>query len=205
GEGRAPERAVTIAEIESLPMAEVVGVMMRESDNLGAELLVKELGARFGGAGTTAAGLGVVRSAAADLGLPPDALSLSDGSGLDRRNRLSCGLVHGLLAGASPDSPLAAGLPVAGTSGTLVRRFLGTPAVGRVRAKTGSLNGVAALAGFATGADGRSFGFAMLANDLPSESAGMALQDRLATALTSYPDAPAAADLGPLPVRPPPA
>ena len=205
GEGQAPERTVTVAEIESAPVAEVVGVMMRESDNLGAELLVKELGARFAGAGTTAAGLGVLRDASAALGLPAGALTASDGSGLDRRDRLSCGLLQGLLAGAPADGPLADGLPVAGTSGTLVRRFLNTPAVGKVRAKTGSLSGVAALAGYATGADGRSFGFSMLANDLPSESAGTALQDRLATVLTGYPDAPAPHELGPAPVRPPPA
>ena len=204
GEGRVPERTVTVAEIDSPPMAEVVGVMMRESDNLGAELLVKELGVRFGGGGTTAAGLGVVRSTAAELGLPVDALAASDGSGLDRRDRLSCGLLQGLLAGAPGDGPLARGLPVAGTSGTLVQRFLNTPAVGKVRAKTGSLSGVAALAGYATGADGRSFGFSMLANDLPSESAGMALQNRLATVLTTYPEAPSPDDLGPAPVRPAP-
>lgn len=203
GEGRAPDRTVPVAEIESPPMAEVVGVMMRESDNLGAELLVKELGVRFGGGGSTAAGLAVVRSTAAELGMNVDALAASDGSGLDRRDRLSCGLLQGLLARVPADGPLADALPVAGTSGTLVRRFLNTPAVGKVRAKTGSLNGVVALAGYATGADGRSFGFALLANDLPSDTAGMALQDRLATVLTTYPDAPDPAGLGPGPVRPP--
>jgi len=205
GEGRAPERTVSVAEIESPPMAEVVGVMMRESDNLGAELLVKELGVRFGTGGTTTAGLAVVRSTATEMGLTADAYVASDGSGLDRRDRLSCALLQSVLARAGPEGPLFDALPVAGTSGTLVRRFLDTPAVGKVRAKTGSLNGVVALAGYATGADGRSFGFAMLANDLPSDTAGTALQDRLATVLTTYPDAPRPDDLGPGPVRPPPA
>ncbi|MFP5319141.1 MAG: D-alanyl-D-alanine carboxypeptidase/D-alanyl-D-alanine-endopeptidase [Acidimicrobiia bacterium] len=204
GEGRAPERTVPVAEIESAPMAEVVGVMMRESDNLGAELMVKELGLRFGGGGTTAAGLAVVRSTATELGLDAGPLAASDGSGLDRRDRLSCGLLQGLLARAPADGPLFDALPVAGTSGTLVRRFLNTPAVGKVRAKTGSLNGVVALAGFATGVDGRPFGFALVANDLPSEGAGTALQDRLATVLTTYPDAPGPEELAPGPVRPPP-
>jgi D-alanyl-D-alanine carboxypeptidase/D-alanyl-D-alanine-endopeptidase (penicillin-binding protein 4) len=94
---------------------------------------------------------------------------------------------------------------VAGQTGTLIRRFLDTPAVGKVRAKTGSLNGVAGLSGWITGGDGRSLEFSLIANDLPSESAGMALQDRLVAALATYPKAPAPEEIGPEPVRPGPA
>ena len=203
GEGRAPEgAATTVAQIESPPVAEVVATMVSNSDNLMAELLVKELGARFGGAGTTAAGLGVIRTTAASLGLPTDGLANADGSGLDRTDRLTCGLVQQVLTTARPDGPLAKGLPVAGTSGTLLRRFLGTTAAGKIRAKTGSLSEVVALAGFATGKDGRDFAFSMIANDVPFESAGSSLQNQLAIALAAYPDAPSPDLLAPEPARP---
>jgi len=202
GEGRAPPAAsATIAEIESPPMSEVVGVLLRDSDNLTAELLVKELGARFGGAGTTAAGLGVVRSTASSLGLPTAGLANADGSGLDRSDRLTCDLVQEALTDARPDGALARSLPVAGTSGTLLRRFLGTTAVGRIRAKTGSLSEVVALAGYATGKDGRDVTFSLVANDLPSDAAGTSLQNQLANVLAAYPDAPSPDLLGPEPPR----
>lgn len=196
-EGRVPDGAATVAQIESLPLADVVAAMLQHSHNLGAELMVKELGARFGGAGTTAAGLDVVRTTAAGAGLPTEALANADGSGLDRGDRLSCALLQGVLARATPDGPLARGLPVAGQSGTLIQRFRGTAATGRVRAKTGSLSGVAGLSGWATGRDGTTLAFSMVANDLPSEGAGAGLQDRLAEALAAYPEAPPPDELSP--------
>ncbi|MGH9281019.1 MAG: D-alanyl-D-alanine carboxypeptidase/D-alanyl-D-alanine endopeptidase [Acidimicrobiales bacterium] len=197
GEGRAPDGAVTVGQVESMALPDVLGAMLQHSHNLGAELLVKVLGARFGGAGTTASGLGVIRGTATDAGLPTGALSTADGSGLDRGDRLSCDLLQAVLTQAKPDGALAHGLPVAGESGTLVRRFLGTDAVGKVRAKTGSLSGVVGLSGYATGRDGAPLTFSLVANDLPSEGAGVGLQDRLATALATYPRAPSPDELAP--------
>ena len=201
GEGKAPEPAVTVAAIDSPPLTELVGTIMRDSGNLASELLVKELGARFGGAGTTAAGLDVVRSAAAGMGLPVDGLAAVDGSGLDRSDRITCDLLQDLWAKQGDKGPLAQGLPVAGTSGTLIQRFRATPAVGKVRAKTGSLAEVVGLTGFSTTLDGRSLLFSLVANELPSEGAGIALQDRLVTVLVSYPQAPNPDELGPGPAR----
>jgi D-alanyl-D-alanine carboxypeptidase/D-alanyl-D-alanine-endopeptidase (penicillin-binding protein 4) len=204
GEGRAPENGVTVAQIESPPMAEVVGVMLRDSDNLVAELIVKELGARFANAGTTAGGLTVERTVAIELGLPARPLILSDGSGLDRGNRLSCELIDSVLAHSGEDSPIGKGLSVAGSIGTLTRRFVNTPAAGKVKAKTGSLDGVTSLSGWTTGVRGGDLQFALLANDLPYDAAGTALQNQLVNVLAGYPNAPAPEDIGPLPVRPPP-
>jgi D-alanyl-D-alanine carboxypeptidase/D-alanyl-D-alanine-endopeptidase (penicillin-binding protein 4) len=204
GEGKAPDQAVTLAQIESPPLSDVIGVMLRDSDNLTAELLVKELGARFGNAGTTAAGLGVVRSTLASLGLSSATYTGIDGSGLDRGDRLSCGLLEDILGKAGENSPIGKGVPVAGSNGTLTRRFAGTPAAGKVRAKTGSLEGVAGLSGWATGLDGRSLQFSLLSNDLPSEAAGDSLEDKVVSVLAAYPRAPAPADLGPAPVHPRP-
>jgi D-alanyl-D-alanine carboxypeptidase/D-alanyl-D-alanine-endopeptidase (penicillin-binding protein 4) len=203
-EGKAPDQGVTVAQIDSPPLTEVVGVVLRDSDNLGAELLVKELGARFGGAGTTSAGLNVVRSTAAGMGLPLEPLAAADGSGLDRGDRMSCDLLDAVLARSGESGPLAQGLPLAGQTGTLTRRFNGTPAAGKVKAKTGSLHDVVGLSGWAVGVDGRPLEFALLANSLPFEAAGTALQDNVVSALASYPNAPVPADIGPGPVRPRP-
>jgi D-alanyl-D-alanine carboxypeptidase/D-alanyl-D-alanine-endopeptidase (penicillin-binding protein 4) len=198
GEGKAPEAAtVTVASIDSPPLTELVGTIMRDSGNLASELLVKELGVRFAGAGTTAAGLNVLRDTARAMGLPADGLAATDGSGLDRSDRITCDLLQDLWAREGDKGPLAQGLPLAGTSGTLIQRFRSTPAVGKVRAKTGSLAEVVGLTGFSTTLDGRSLLFSLVANELPSESAGMALQDRLVSVLVSYPQAPSADELGP--------
>ena len=201
GEGRAPEASVAVAQIESPPMSEVVGEMLRDSDNLAAELLVKELGVRFAGAGTTAAGLGVLKATAGGMGLAVDGLPSVDGSGLDRGDRLTCALLEDVLSRSGDRGTLAQGMSVAGQSGTLLRRFTNTPAAGRVRAKTGSLEGVAGLAGWVAGGDGRPLEFSLIANGLPSESTGNALEDRIVTALASYPKAPSPDDVAPAPVR----
>jgi D-alanyl-D-alanine carboxypeptidase/D-alanyl-D-alanine-endopeptidase (penicillin-binding protein 4) len=163
--GRAPAGASEIARIESAPLTAVVRQLLEESDNGTAELLTKELGLASSGEGSTVAGTAHVRRRAAELGVPVDGTLLADGSGLDRNNRTTCdALVEALIRSGGPDGPLAASLPVAGRSGTLRGRFRGTPAEGRLRAKTGSLNEVTALAGFVEMPDGQVATFAYIAN-----------------------------------------
>jgi serine-type D-Ala-D-Ala carboxypeptidase/endopeptidase (penicillin-binding protein 4) len=197
GEGTAPAGTV-MASVESPPMAEVVGEMLRESDNLTAELLVKELGRRHGRGGTTAAGVEVVRSTLAGEGFDLAGLVTYDGSGLDRGDRATCALLIGLLRREGDDSWVSRGLPVAGRDGTLAERFVGTPADGRLRAKTGSLDNVAGLSGWVDGGQDHTLAFALLANGLPrSASFGRAFTDRVGLVLASYPDAPPVEELGP--------
>ena len=202
-EGVAPAATVTVTSIESPPLTEVVGETLQHSDNLAAEMLVKELGNRFGGAGSTAAGLEVVRRHLSETGLPADELTAADGSGLDRSDRVTCDLLQKLLLSSGEGGALDKALPVAGGTGTLHRRFVNTPAAGRIRAKTGSLEGVAALSGWASTQDGTAMAFSMLANGLPTMSAGTVLQDRVAAAVASYPQAPPPAELAPRPAQPP--
>lgn len=191
-----PAAGVAVAAVESVPMADVVGQLLRESDNTTAELLVKEIGRETDNGPTTVGGLAAVRAALATAGLPVDPLHAVDGSGLDVGNRLTCELLVEILGRAGPDSALARGLAVAAKSGTLYRRFVGSAVAGRVRAKSGSIKGVAALAGFATGARGDVLTFAVVANGVPG-SKSFALQDRLAEVLVRYPDAPTGEELGP--------
>ena len=198
GEGVAPPGSTVVARLPSLPMREVVAQMLRDSDNLTAELLVKELGRRFANAGTTTAGLGVVRQTLATSGLPVAELKAVDGSGLDRGDRASCALLMAALESSGPSGAIASGFPVAARTGTLARRFLGHPAAGRLRAKTGSLDNVAGLTGYISlvGGEGE-LEFALLANDLPGDGPGRALQEQLGTILARYPQAPAPATLAP--------
>lgn len=95
--------------------------------------------------------------------MPLAGARLADGSGLDRADKVSAGLLAGLLAlAAGPDHPelrpVLTGLPVAGFSGTLGDRYTATsPATGLIRAKTGTLTGVNSLAGTAVDAQGGSW------------------------------------------------
>ena len=199
GEGTAPAAAPVLASLDSPPLLDVVGEMLSESDNFTAEVLLKELGARFGGAGTTTAGTAVVRATIASMGIPIGGLTMVDGSGLDRGDRVSCDLLVRILEqpGAGGRGGMDATLPVAGRDGTLRHRFLGTPVAGRLRAKTGSILAVTSLSGFALDHSGHSLTFALVINDVASDAAGVALQDRLAFALVGYPETPVLADLAP--------
>jgi D-alanyl-D-alanine carboxypeptidase/D-alanyl-D-alanine-endopeptidase (penicillin-binding protein 4) len=184
GAGSLPYGAVELAGIDSATIAEIVQSMLLDSNNNAAELLVRELGLRVSGQGSSAVGRQVVLDTLTALGLPMGGVVMADASGLDRSNRVTCRLLTALLT-VSPVALLVdAGLPVAGTSGTLTRRFGGTPVAGRLRAKTGSLHGVAGLAGYADGASGRRFTFAY-GLDGVGWVQGDRLQDQLGLALVT--------------------
>ena len=198
GTGKAPGGAPVVTSIQSEPLTEIVAEVLENSDNLGAEMLVKEMGIRPGSPGSTTAGLATMAERLRQVaGMTPEEMTTVDGSGLDRTDRLTCSVLQRVVAQAGDSGPLTRGLPQAGRNGTLFRRFLGTPAAGRVRAKTGSLEGVVGLSGYATGQGGRSIAFSLLANELPSNSAGAGLQDRVANVLAGFPRAPSPDELAP--------
>ncbi|MEO1063863.1 MAG: D-alanyl-D-alanine carboxypeptidase/D-alanyl-D-alanine-endopeptidase [Actinomycetota bacterium] len=196
GSGVAPDDPFVIAALESLPMSEIVAQMLRESDNSTAELLLKELGLRIGGAGTWEAGTVAVTELLTAQGLPTAGLVVNDGSGLDRGNRATCELLREVVDRAGRDSILASGLAVAGETGTLANRFADHPAAGRLIAKTGFLNEVNGLAGFVDGRSGTTIGFALVTNGVPLDSTlGFDLQDQLSRLLIDQPIVPAIVDL----------
>ena len=183
--GVAPLDALTLAGIESPTMAVLAGQVNRPSDNFMAETLIKALGADHGGGGSTAGGTAVARQVAAEYGAHPQML---DGSGLSRRNRTSPHDVVDLLQGMDSSDVAEAfetSLAVAGRSGTLERRMRVTAARDRCRAKTGTLNGVSALAGYCDGRAGARTAFAFLMNGVTVWTAHP-LQDRMAAALARY-------------------
>ncbi|MBV9410923.1 MAG: D-alanyl-D-alanine carboxypeptidase/D-alanyl-D-alanine-endopeptidase [Acidimicrobiia bacterium] len=195
GEGVAPAGAAVLAAADSAPMADVVGATLTQSDNLAAELLTKELGKRFGGAGTTAAGLSVTKAVLDEQHMPDHGVVMTDGSGLDRSDRATCQVLLDAVEQGGPSGTIARGLPVAGSTGTLFHRYVGSPLAGRLRAKTGTLNGVAAFTGWLVAGQGRQVAFSYLVNGIGSEAEGRALEDRVATALNTYPEAPPPASL----------
>jgi D-alanyl-D-alanine carboxypeptidase/D-alanyl-D-alanine-endopeptidase (penicillin-binding protein 4) len=198
GSGTAPVGSTELAAVASPPVRELVAEMLAESDNQTAELLTKEIGLHEAGSGTTVAGVGVILHRLGD-----DDIVLEDGSGLAPDDRLTCDAVQALLDDVGPDSPVALGLPVAGRTGTLDERFVGAPAAGRLRAKTGTLNQVTALAGYVDSIQGVPLTFSWIENLPPSEVVDvddLARQDDLAAILVGYPDGPALVDLEPKPL-----
>lgn len=195
--GAAPDEAVRVASISSAPLTDVVAEMLAESDNLTAELLVKELGHRDGPAGSTAAGVEEVEESLASAGVPTGRITLVDGSGLDRGNRATCAALMAAVEESGPDGVVARGFAVANRTGTLARRFVDHPAAGRLRAKTGALDGVTGLTGFVDGVPGGPLAFALISNQVASEPAGRRLQEDVGAVLATFPDAPPSRELAP--------
>jgi serine-type D-Ala-D-Ala carboxypeptidase/endopeptidase (penicillin-binding protein 4) len=183
--GVAPAGAATVGEWASQRMSVLIRHTNRPSDNYMAETLLKDLGADFGGAGTTAAGTAVARREAAKFGAQP---AMVDGSGLSRQNRTTPRDVVSLLAGLDDSNvaaPMRLSLAVAGKAGTLSDRMRSSPAKGRCRAKTGTINGVSNLAGYCNARSGARLAFAFLMNGVSVWTAHP-LQDRMAAALARY-------------------
>ena len=158
--------------------------MNQISDNFYAEMLLKNLGARFAGGGTTAAGASVVRGFESAHGMSSKVV---DGSGLSRANAVSPRAIGKLLTSVQKESWFATfqnSLPLAGRSGTLAGRMRGTAADGRCRAKTGTLSDVSALAGYCKARSGHRIVFAILMNGVNVASA-RAAQDRTVAALAA--------------------
>jgi D-alanyl-D-alanine carboxypeptidase/D-alanyl-D-alanine-endopeptidase (penicillin-binding protein 4) len=137
-----------------------------------------------------------------ELGVPIDNVVLDDGSGLSRENRDTCATLASVLALRTRPGleTLLTGLPVAGQSGTLVDQFLGSPLVGKVTAKTGSLDGVSGFAGIVS--LNRPVEFAFLDNGTFTEAQGAPLRVRMATIVGTYPEAPTGDALVPVPAPP---
>jgi D-alanyl-D-alanine carboxypeptidase/D-alanyl-D-alanine-endopeptidase (penicillin-binding protein 4) len=177
--GTAPLDAEEIATVDSPTMATLVRLTLVPSDNLFAEMLLKDVGARFGSGGTTVAGATVVKRTIGSYGVRPQ---IADGSGLSRSDHTSPRQVVTLLNALRGNAALRAALPVAGRSGTLVERMRRTSAQDRCQAKTGTLSNVSALAGFCRTPNGHLLAFAFIENGVYTPTA-KAAEDRLVVAL----------------------
>lgn len=188
--GEAPEGAKTLATVRSAPIARLVEQTLSMSDNVLAEALARHVALARDLPASFEGGADAVVAALADAGIATDGVELSDGSGLSRLNRVPASVLTEIVAGAadgsiSGASALLSGLPVAGYDGTLFDRGDAGTAPGAVRAKTGTLAGVHALAGTAVTADGRLLAFAVLADQSGNEAAAEAALDDVAAALAA--------------------
>ena len=165
--GEAPSGAASLTGTRSPSLARLVRRMNKRSDNFFAEMLLKHLGAKIRGAGTTYHGSRVVRATLRRRGVPLSGVRIADGSGLSVYDRLTARAIGALLISAWSDVELkdafVASLPIAGVDGTLEDRMTTGPARGHVRAKTGTTNTASSLSGFV----GARYVFSILQNGHP--------------------------------------
>lgn len=184
---RRPEAGWT-ASIRSRPLGELLPRMLKRSDNQMAESLLRAVGREEGEEGSPESGIRVVMERLADWGVDPDAVRLSDGSGLSRYDRITPAALVRMLRAVWREpgfDAFARSLPEAATDGTLSGRLLGTPAARNLHGKTGSLSEVRALSGYVEDGAGQTLVFSLLLNgyDAPGDVA-VALEDLMVEQLS---------------------
>ena len=180
--GKAPNGAKVLATVSSPPMSIVLRLTDLQSDDLFAEMLTKQLGARFAGSGTTAAGASVTSQVIASYGIHPQ---IVDGSGLSRADRsspLQMVQLLRLLDGTDAGRELQATLPAVGVDGTAKTIATNTAAQGRCIAKTGTLAGVTNLAGYCHSRSGRRLALVLFV-DGPSNQSALQLESKMISAI----------------------
>ncbi len=190
-----PAGATEVAAINSAPVTSIVQEMLVNSDNNTAEILLKQIGLKASGIGSTKAGIDAVNKTLAEWGVAGQ--TVRDGSGLSSLNRLTCDGLVSLLDRF--DATLPPLLAVASESGTLRDMFADTPAEGRLVAKTGTLSGVKALAGYMPVDGDGAVRFALVMNrpGIDNRSAYRPLWNRLAEGLSAARETPRPTDLAP--------
>jgi D-alanyl-D-alanine carboxypeptidase/D-alanyl-D-alanine-endopeptidase (penicillin-binding protein 4) len=165
---RQARSAPPLAEVTGRPVRDWIFPVLNTSQNWFAEMLLKQLGKRFGKSGSWEEGLLVERRFLMDsLRIDSTEFALKDGSGLSPENLVSPWAFTQLLRAIRTHphyDAFAAGLPVAGGVGSLRTRFVGTPLAGRVRAKTGSIGRVNTLSGYIERPDGTWLTFSVQVN-----------------------------------------
>jgi D-alanyl-D-alanine carboxypeptidase/D-alanyl-D-alanine-endopeptidase (penicillin-binding protein 4) len=164
--GRLDDEAGVSIRHQSPPLRQMAATLMKVSQNLYAEVLFHALGKSVGDGSTGAEAIALALPA---WGADPADVVAADGSGLSRYDLTSAAALDALLShmfiSQGHREPWVAALPIAGVDGTLERRMKGTPAEGRVHAKTGSIAYVRALAGYVHSVDGQWLQFVILANN----------------------------------------
>ena len=204
--GKAPDESVVRAAVESPPLANTVTHINSYSSNIGAELLLKQLGSHASGDGTTQAGAEAVVQTLQNSGIAVEDLRIRDGSGLAESGRVTCAALAAVLEAAGPESAFANSMSISGERGSLRTLFVDTPADMRVRAKTGTLNDVLSLSGYIhpEGNGGESILFAYVANG-PAAATNPSVRearDLLVLSIAEYPEGPSLNDVSPTQVTP---
>ena len=190
GPGAVPEGAEQLAAVDSPDLAERLRATMKDSDNVFAEAIGREVALRRG----TADAPGATMAVLAEHGFDTAATSINDNSGLSELNRVTPRLLSSVFEVAAAPAegldtaalrPLLSALPVASADGTLAERYGDLPGRGWVRAKTGTLDETSGLAGTVTSKNGNVYAFAFLSNGSNVLEARRAL-DELASVLRDF-------------------
>ncbi|MCO5114113.1 MAG: D-alanyl-D-alanine carboxypeptidase/D-alanyl-D-alanine-endopeptidase [Bdellovibrionaceae bacterium] len=173
-QGQAPAAAQTLAKIESVSVDEINKMMMKFSNNFIAEMLTKKMDELANQKqGTLLGGLKIVEKVAKDF--TGKSFVLKNPSGLTTENKMSSAFFTDILTKATSKSEynaeFLATFPRSGIDGTLKKRFVKIP--GKVRAKTGLLNGVVGLAGYIESNNGHEYAFSLIYNG-PNKQRGRA-------------------------------
>ena len=190
--GIVPSDAKIIALHFSPPLSDIIKLMNKPSDNWTAEFLFKTIGAEVKGEpGTWRKGRDVITEFLGENIDEPSAHRFVDGSGLSRYNLVNTELLTNLLVYMYNNFELmpefTTSLPIAGVDGTLTNRMHGMYAEKVLRAKTGTLSGVSALAGYTNTADGEVLTFGILISHyVGSAATARGIQDKIGDYLTRF-------------------
>lgn len=196
--GAIPLNAKQLTAHDSQALSSVIREMNKASDNYIAESVLKTMGAETRATPAPASwadGHSAEQTFLAKVGLPPGTYRADNGSGLFDATAVSAKQMVTLLRAAHQDyrigGDLVASLPIGGEDGTLAKRWHNRAAAGRVRAKTGTLEKVATLAGYVAVDSNHVIAFAILVNDIPTgqKAQARAMADDMVDALVAYLDA----------------
>ena len=164
-----PLPRTAIVETQSPPLRAIATTMMKVSQNLYAETLLKAIGATGGAPATAAAGRAAAQRIFDAWAIEPGSYVQADGSGLSRYDYVTADMIVRLLERMHTDArhrdAFHATLPIAGKDGTISTRMRGTRAEANAVAKTGSISNVRALSGYVKTRDGETLAFSILANN----------------------------------------
>ncbi len=190
--GKVPSNAIKVIQHLSPPLGDIIRLMNKPSDNWIAEFLFKAIGAEVKGVpGTWRKGRETITEFLDEILTEPPSHRFVDGSGLSRYNLVNSELLSQLLIYMHNQFEIMpeflSSLPIAGVDGTLRNRMQGMYAEKTLRAKTGTLSGVSALAGYTVTVEGEVLAFGILISHYIGSSArARGIQDQIGSLLTEF-------------------
>lgn len=173
GDRAASRPPVELARRTSPPLVETLRILNKVSQNLHAEIVLREVGRVKRNIGSREAGLEELQTFLAEAGIEKGECKLRDASGLSRLNLITPAAVTKLLIFMYRSEHREAWLsllPVGGEDGTLSERFAGKPDGRRILAKTGTVSHVSALSGYARREKGDLLAFSILVNNYNAQA-----------------------------------
>jgi D-alanyl-D-alanine carboxypeptidase/D-alanyl-D-alanine-endopeptidase (penicillin-binding protein 4) len=180
----------TVFSFYSLPLRDILKPFLKPSQNQIGEALIRTIGLEKTDVGTADSGAAVIKRQLLSWGIDSTSTVIYDGSGMSRHDLVTPEAIVKILVAMQKDTAFAAfydALPIIGVDGTTRTRMLGSAAVNNFRAKTGTLEFVRSLSGYATTAAGEKLVFSMLENHYPGSVSDInKLQDAVGILIANY-------------------